>query len=121
MDPRHLKRIKTVQNLYAYSFNKDTDSLPFKSNKKAVEVIKKIHIIDESIKRYAPKYPLDKIAKTDLAILRLSVYDLLVEKDTPQKVIVNEAVELAKEISSERSYAFVNAVLGQIINTIKDD
>ncbi|MDO8741794.1 MAG: transcription antitermination protein NusB, partial [Candidatus Roizmanbacteria bacterium] len=68
------------------------------------------------IKKYAPKYPLDKIAKVDLAILQLAVYELMFEKKQPAKVIIDEAVELAKELGSDKAYAFVNAVMGKVYN-----
>lgn len=77
-------------------------------------IIKYEDRINEYIKTYAPKFPLRKIAKVDLAILQLAIYELLFEKKEPPKVIINEAVELAKEMGSNRSYAFINAVLGKI-------
>jgi N utilization substance protein B len=49
-----------------------------------------------------------------MAILQLAIYELLIEKKEPPKVIIDEAVELAKEFGSEKSYAFVNAVLGKV-------
>lgn len=72
--------------------------------------------IDEHIKRAAPKFPLEKIAMVDLAILRLATYELMFEDKTPPKVIINEAVELAKDLSGDKSPSFVNAVLGTIYN-----
>jgi len=118
MDPRHTYRAKIVQNLYSYSYNQNKKALPHR-DEKTLKIIADLKKIDELISKYAPKYPLDKIAKTDLAILRLSTYELLIEKKEPQKVIINEAVELAKEFSGEKSYAFVNAVLGQILKNIE--
>jgi len=73
-----------------------------------------LDVIDDHIKKAAPKYELSKIAKVDLSILRMSIYDLLIEKKQPPKVIINEAIDLAKELASEKSPAFVNAVLGAI-------
>ena len=58
----------------------------------------------------------DQIAKADLAILRLAIYELMIERQEPPKVIINEAVDLAKEMGSDRSFAFVNAVLGAIVS-----
>ena len=57
----------------------------------------------------------DKINKIDLAILRLAVYELLVEKTQPPHVIIDEAIELAKEYGNESSSSFVNGALGNII------
>ncbi len=115
MDPRHLKRIKTVQNLFAMSFEQK-DNLPYPDDEKTKKIMKKLDAIDKLVKKHAPRYSIDNIAKTDLAILRLSIYDLLEDKSQPQKVVINEAVEIAKELSSEKAYGFVNAVLGKILN-----
>ena len=79
------------------------------------QVVSQLSQIDTFISTNAPKYPLDKIARLDLAILRLAVYELIIDKQEPTKVIINEAVELAKEMGNDRSYAFINAVLGSIL------
>ncbi len=111
MDPRHELRIKIIQQLFALSFLKTKDQL---IGSKTKQIIKNIPKINSLIKKYAPKYPLDKIAKVDLAILQLAVFELMFEKKQPAKVIIDEAVELAKELGSDKAYAFVNAVLGKI-------
>ena len=121
MDPRHHKRLKTVQNLFALSFDADPEHLkiPFKDETFSKDIVAHKEEINACIQKYAPKYPVDKIAKIDISILQLAIYELLfVEKKQPTKVIINEAVELAKELGNERSYAFVNAVLGSIVNEI---
>lgn len=115
MDPRHQKRINIVQNLFAYDYSHKVDNLPFPDEKITRNIIKNLKEIDKHINQYSDKYGGDKMAKTDLAILRLSVYELMFEKKNPDKVIVNEAIELAKEIAGEHAYAFVNAVLGKVI------
>ena len=121
VDSRHEKRIHIVQNLYATSFQKDQKiKLPHKNLQSVTDqILLNIVSIDEHIKRHAPKCPLDKIARTDLGILRLAVYELTIAKKEPTKVIINEAVELAKDLGNERSYAFVNAVLGSIVKEIQ--
>ncbi len=116
MDQRHLQRIKTIQNLFAFSFNGSKTKFPFANDKKTLAVIKNLKKIDSLIIKFAPRYPIDKIAKSDLSILRLSVYELAIEKKIPHKVAINEAVELSKELSGEKSYAFINAVLGKILD-----
>ncbi len=118
MDQRHLQRIKIVQNLFAYSYN-SKNSLPYPDEVKTQKIIAKLEKIDQFITKFAPRYPLKNIAKTDLSILRMSIYELLFEKKTPEKVTINEAVELAKELSGEKSYAFINAVLGKILSHLK--
>jgi len=109
MDPRHQERLKIVQELYSTYFAKQS-----KLTKKTRDILKSASDLDSLIKVHAPKFPIEKIAKTDLAILRLATYELKIEKKEPVKVIINEAIELAKELGSEKSYAFINAVLGKI-------
>jgi transcription antitermination protein NusB len=111
MDPRHELRLKVIQQLFALSFLKSKDQLVDSKTKLVMKNIPKINIL---IEKYAPKYSLDKIAKVDLAILQLAIFELMFEKQEPAKVIIDEAVELAKELGSDKSYAFVNAVLGKI-------
>ncbi|VVA43611.1 Transcription antitermination protein NusB [Candidatus Roizmanbacteria bacterium] len=110
-DPRHELRVKIVQQLFALSFSKG--KVKTKENK-TKEVLKILPEINRFIKEHAPKYPLDKIAKVDLSILQLAVYELIFEKKEPPKVIIDEAIELAKELGSDKTFGFVNAVLGKI-------
>lgn len=70
--------------------------------------------IDAMIVPAAPEWPLDQIAKIDKAILRMSLYELMIKREVPPKVAINEAVELAKEFGGENSSKFVNGVLGTI-------
>ncbi|MFN4212433.1 MAG: transcription antitermination factor NusB [Microgenomates group bacterium] len=116
MDIRHQRRIKIVQQLYAYSFfsQQPIDKFHLKTKK----IIEKKDQLNSQIEKFAPRFPLKKIARVDLAILQLAIYELTIEKKEPPKVIINEAVELAKELGSERSYAFINAVLGKIYESI---
>ncbi len=71
--------------------------------------------IDMYIAENAPKFPLDRISKTDIAILRLAIYELIIAPQQPHRVIINESVQLAREFGGDRSYAFVNGVLGKLI------
>ena len=115
MDQRHLERIKIIQNLFAASFPDIKGNILFKDIHQSKEILENSSKIDEIIAQNAPKFPLEKIAKVDLAILRLAVYELIINPKEPQKVVINEAVELAKELGGEKSYAFINAVLGKIV------
>ena len=115
MDNRHLERIKTIQNLFSASFEELKGNQLHEHNAVTQEVLKNLNRIDEIITSSAPKYPINRIAKADLAILRLAVYELIIRPTEPYKVIINEAVELSKELAGERSYAFVNAVLGTVV------
>ncbi|NLJ41668.1 MAG: transcription antitermination factor NusB [Clostridiales bacterium] len=68
--------------------------------------------IDIFIEKYAKSWTMERMAKIDLAILRLSMYELLYRKDIPIGVSINEAVELAKKFGNEKSGAFINGILG---------
>lgn len=116
-DPRHVRRMKLVQNLFALSFTDSSDNVP-NDDADTKDIVKHRKDIDAFIQKNAPKYPLERIAKADLAVLRLAVYELVVEKTEPPKVVIDEAVTLAKEFGSDRSYAFVNAVLGAIFKAV---
>jgi N utilization substance protein B len=70
--------------------------------------------IDSYIAPAAPDWPVDQIAKIDKIILRIGVYELLIKRDVPPKVAINEAVELAKAFGGENSSKFINGVLGTI-------
>ncbi len=76
--------------------------------------------IDQIIEDCAPEWPLDRIAKIDLAILRISVYEISHGKVSPS-VAINEAVELAKEFGGESSSKFVNGVLGSVAEKFKNE
>lgn len=114
MDTRHKKRIETVQNIFAYTFLADITTLPY-PNDLTQKVIDHITEIDQTIAGLAIKFPINKIAKIDLAILRLAVYELAIAPHEPIKVVINEAIELAKELGGEKSFSFVNGVLGKYI------
>ncbi len=79
----------------------------------AKKIIEAKDVLDSKIQKAAPAWPIDKLNRIDLAVLRLAVYELENE-DTPPKVVIDEAVELAKEFGSESSSSFVNGVLGTI-------
>lgn len=70
--------------------------------------------IDELIKKHLDSWEFSRINKVDLAILRISVYPLLYQKDLHPSIIINEAVDISKEFGSDDSYKFVNAVLDNI-------
>lgn len=71
--------------------------------------------LDALIARYAPEWPVDQIAVIDRNILRIAIYEILMHHDTPTKVAINEAVELAKLFGSDSSSRFVNGVLGSLV------
>ena len=69
--------------------------------------------IDETINKYLDNWDLDRLGKTDRAILRLSTYEMIYY-DTPKVVVINEAVELAKKYSDDKVVKLINAVLDKI-------
>lgn len=69
--------------------------------------------IDETINKYLENWDLDRLGKTDRAILRLSTYEMMYY-DTPKVVVINEAVELAKKYSDDKVVKLINAVLDKV-------
>ena len=76
--------------------------------------LENIDAVDECIKRHLEHWSLERLKKVDLAVLRLSVYSLLYQKDVPAQITIDEAIEIVKEYGSEDSYRFVNGVLDGI-------
>ncbi len=70
--------------------------------------------IDSMIARFAPEWPLDQMAVIDRNVLRIAIYEFLVDGSTPVKVAINEAVELAKTYGSDSAPRFINGVLGTL-------
>ena len=70
--------------------------------------------LDEYIAKYAPEWPLDQIAAIDRNILRMALWEFAVHRETPIKVAINEAVELAKQYGSDSAPRFINGVLGAL-------
>jgi N utilization substance protein B len=114
-DPRHLRRRNAIQSLFAESF-----TLQKSKPQLVVDIKKQEKKINKIIVKAAPTWPIDKINKLDLAVLHLSIYELLSE-NTPPKVVIDEAVELAKEFGSESSGSFINGVLGTVLDDLKLD
>ena len=83
---------------------------------KVQDLIGHLPQIDEMISAHSKNWKIDRIAKAELAILRLAVYEAKYDESVPVGVAINEAVELAKEYGEDNGAAFVNGVLGQIVN-----
>lgn len=84
-------------------------------------VIGKAKELDEELQPIAPEWPIAEIARMDRVVLRMGLYELKYGKDVPPKVVINEAVELAKAFGSENSSRFVNGVLGTALRNISGD
>jgi len=70
--------------------------------------------IDKTIENTAPAFPLDQLAVIDRNILRLAIYEILIDNRVPVRAAINEAVELAKDFGGEKSPKFINGVLGSV-------
>lgn len=112
LDPRHLKREKAIKALFAFSFR---EKVPTIKNDLAKKILAVKKMTDQIITEAAPEWPLEQINKIDLAILRLSVYELIISPNEPPKVIIDEAVELGKKYGSENTPGFINGVLGALL------
>jgi N utilization substance protein B len=77
-------------------------------------VIRNQEILDNYIKEHAPAWPIEQLPVIDRNILRLAIFEILIDNKVPVKVAINEAVELAKTFGADRSSRFVNGVLGSI-------
>ncbi len=130
---RHLGRIIALQTLYEQDFRRASGDVNFElasvlarnvsryesmvDDKAFIErlvegVTKYEKDLDVALQPIAPEWPIDQIARMDRVILRMGLYELLHQKDVPSKVVINEAVELAKAFGSENSSKFINGVLG---------
>ena len=127
VDPRHKKRMSLMQKLFARGFNdiigqekinNSGATLNETQDKEVEEILHVSQELDELIIMTAPERPVKDINRVDLAILRMILFESQ-NKQTPKKVLINEAVELAKEFGTESSPKFVNGVLGKLL--IKED
>jgi transcription antitermination protein NusB len=128
-DPRHIARQVALMSLFEWSFHSDEtggiiehvvetleDESPVdvKLAQRLVDgAIDHLEALDSLITAAAPEWPRDQIAKIDICILRLAGFELY-HTDTPEKVVIDEAVELAKEYGGDTSSKFVNGVLGTL-------
>lgn len=112
-DPRHKRRQRVIREIFANTFLKQ------EAGELTSLVIEKKDELDAEIKESAPQWPIDKLNRIDLAILRLATYEIR-NTDIPPKVAIDEAVELAKEYGGENSPSFVNGVLGHILKRAEE-
>lgn len=76
--------------------------------------------LDKAISAKSPNWSISRMAKIDLAIIRLAAYELIYREDIPKNVTINEAIEIAKKFGSEESPAFVNGILDEIARTLPE-
>lgn len=119
-------RIIAFQAIFSYDFNKKSleDLLNFDWFEEEYSTegfdyarylvkgtIENIDFIDSKIKSKLRNWDFERISNIDKAVLRFSIFSMFFEKDLPEKVIINEAVEIVKNFGSEESYKFVNGML----------
>lgn len=84
-------------------------------NKVVKGVLENVEELDSKIESKLVKWKLNRISKTNLSILRLALYEMIHENEIPERVSVNEAVELAKKYSEDKSPKFINGILGNFV------
>lgn len=135
-DPRHAARKLALTAIFCWLFSDPQEEDTLELSKELLEEVspdlaltqelvsgvkQNKQEIDAIIQECAPDWPLDKISKVDLVILRIAIYEILFGNNkVPDKVSVDEAVELAKEFGNDTSSKFVNGVLGTVIDLKKE-
>lgn len=84
-------------------------------NERFHQVVERLPLIDEIISEASSGWKLNRMGKVDLAILRLAVFEIKFDDDIPDKVAINEAVEIAKSYGTDTSGSFINGVLAKIV------
>jgi len=133
---RHLGRIIALQTLYeqelrveAADKNLNVDEILARNVERYKETVDDVAFIEQLVKGVseqaealdaklqpvAPEWPIDQIARMDRLVLRIGLYELENSKDVPPKVVINEAVELAKGFGGDNSSKFINGVLGTLL------
>lgn len=137
---RHLGRIIALQTLYEQEFRRECGDKSFDLAEVLARNIARYHetvddrafikalvqgvnkhtdTIDVQLQPLAPEWPIAQIARMDRIVLRIGTYELIHNSDIPPKVVINEAVELAKAFGGENSSKFINGVLGSLLKQIE--
>lgn len=110
---------RTIEEICAAAkeMESEEESVPVSrdSQEMAANIIAKAPILDEKIEPYLKEWSLDRLPKLTLAILRLAFYEILYTPEIQPPIVINEAVELAKEYTTEKDAKFINGVLGNLI------
>ena len=139
---RHLGRIIALQTLYECEFRDNSGDSQLDASEVLARNLKryestvedsdfvrglvqgvqeKTKELDTLLQPIAPDWPLEQIARIDRAVLRMGTYELLHSDGVPAKVVINEAVELAKSFGGENSSKFINGVLGTVLRNKEDE
>ncbi|MDF2675559.1 MAG: nusB [Clostridiales bacterium] len=112
---------EALQDLYENQENE----LPFEEKEYidscVTGIVKNADKIDRYIEEYSKGWKINRISKVDLAIMRLCIYEMIERPDVPNAAAINEAIELAKKYSGEKSSVFINGILGNIIKVMDKD
>ena len=81
-------------------------------------VVKNVESLDDKLSPYLSR-KIDDVDMVDIAVLRLAMFELTYRTDVPHKVVLNEAIELAKDFATDESYKFVNGVLDKALRSLK--
>lgn len=87
---------------------------------RAEDIVSKLPDIDRKIEELSSNWKLERMNKVDLNIIRLAAYEIIYDENIPERVSVNEAVEIAKIYGGEQSFSFVNGILGKFLTNGKD-
>ena len=137
---RHLGRIIALQTLYEQDLrtevgdeNLDLTEITERNIQRYSEMVDDVEFIrmlvngvdlnaaslDAQLQPVAPDWPISQIARMDRLVLRIGLYELQNDADVPPKVVINEAVELAKSFGGDNSSKFINGVLGTLLKQIE--
>ena len=114
------QKMQQLDTMYNEDMSYDEIALSEKDSKavslKCQDILDNISDIDKAIESVLDNWTINRIGKVELAILRVAVYEIKFDEDIPQKVAINEAVELAKTFCKENSSKYINGVLSGIVN-----
>ncbi len=128
MATRHQARAAVVGLLYAYDLGNEDISKFFEDILEEKKIRNKqrefsanlfkgtvdnLNVVDEAIKQHLKDWDFDELGKIERAILRLAAYEIVVDKNN-KSIVINEAIELAKELADDKSHQFINGVLDAI-------
>lgn len=130
-DNRHNARVLALTNLFCFMFAEEEEiysTILYKEEVGNIDydsdlyyklyngVKESVEELDEQISEHAKDWPIKNISKIDLIILRIAIFELLIDKTNEPSIIIDEAVELAKEFGNDNSSKFIHGVLGSVIS-----
>ena len=121
MASRRKGRILAFQALYAWDISDDAPDLNTLDDFSRLLVsgaIENIAAIDKMIRKHLENWDFSRLNRVDLAILRMSVYALMFQKETAPSIVINEAIGISKDFGTDDSYRFINGVLDGIRKTL---